>query len=103
MYICFFVFTNIYKITMKKKLFTFCLFVCSIILVNGQYRTPVEKDYVAYLFAYFTGNAVEDEQVHYAISNDGRSEEHTSELQSRENLVCRLLLEKKKAYQVITR
>src|SRR5690606_41632994 len=27
-----------------------------------------------------------------------RSEEHTSELQSRENLVCRLLLEKKKAY-----
>src|SRR5690606_40983801 len=27
---------------------------------------------------------------------DERSEEHTSELQSRENLVCRLLLEKKK-------
>src|SRR5690606_41902134 len=27
---------------------------------------------------------------------DPRSEEHTSELQSRENLVCRLLLEKKK-------
>src|SRR5256885_11981481 len=28
--------------------------------------------------------------------NDGRSEEHTSELQSPCNLVCRLLLEKKK-------
>src|SRR6202045_1454521 len=28
-----------------------------------------------------------------------RSEEHTSELQSRENLVCRLLLEKKKSTQ----
>src|SRR5690606_39545527 len=28
--------------------------------------------------------------------NNDRSEEHTSELQSRENLVCRLLLEKKK-------
>src|SRR2546428_2413000 len=27
---------------------------------------------------------------------DGRSEEHTSELQSRSDLVCRLLLEKKK-------
>src|SRR3712207_8466814 len=27
-----------------------------------------------------------------------RSEEHTSELQSRQYLVCRLLLEKKKAY-----
>src|SRR5690606_42049137 len=29
-------------------------------------------------------------------SRAARSEEHTSELQSRENLVCRLLLEKKK-------
>src|SRR5690606_40974616 len=28
-------------------------------------------------------------------TGDRRSEEHTSELQSRENLVCRLLLEKK--------
>src|SRR5690606_41998854 len=32
----------------------------------------------------------------HAIGRVGRSEEHTSELQSRENLVCRLLLEKKK-------
>src|SRR5436309_8802226 len=31
-----------------------------------------------------------------------RSEEHTSELQSRENLVCRLLLEKKKKIGFIT-
>src|SRR5690606_39588515 len=31
-----------------------------------------------------------------AASSSSRSEEHTSELQSRENLVCRLLLEKKK-------
>src|SRR5690606_41868069 len=31
-----------------------------------------------------------------AVLARGRSEEHTSELQSRENLVCRLLLEKKK-------
>src|SRR5436309_5784034 len=31
-----------------------------------------------------------------AAARRGRSEEHTSELQSRENLVCRLLLEKKK-------
>src|SRR5436309_12314772 len=30
-----------------------------------------------------------------------RSEEHTSELQSRENLVCRLLLEKKKTQLTI--
>src|SRR5690606_41430211 len=35
---------------------------------------------------------------HYELDGDTwlRSEEHTSELQSRENLVCRLLLEKKK-------
>src|SRR5690606_31244178 len=32
----------------------------------------------------------------YHVDNPTRSEEHTSELQSRENLVCRLLLEKKK-------
>src|SRR5690606_41550151 len=31
-----------------------------------------------------------------------RSEEHTSELQSRENLVCRLLLEKKKKEKATT-
>src|SRR5690606_39408021 len=31
-----------------------------------------------------------------AFEDARRSEEHTSELQSRENLVCRLLLEKKK-------
>src|SRR3712207_8089693 len=29
----------------------------------------------------------------------GRSEEHTSELQSRQYLVCRLLLEKKKVFE----
>src|SRR2546430_10799790 len=32
----------------------------------------------------------------------GRSEEHTSELQSQSNLVCRLLLEKKKKIDVKT-
>src|SRR2546430_12690502 len=30
-----------------------------------------------------------------------RSEEHTSELQSQSNLVCRLLLEKKKKYTLV--
>src|SRR3712207_8763341 len=32
----------------------------------------------------------------------GRSEEHTSELQSRQYLVCRLLLEKKKKISITT-
>src|SRR5436309_10684082 len=35
-------------------------------------------------------------------ARENRSEEHTSELQSRENLVCRLLLEKKKKNNKIT-
>src|SRR5690606_34892886 len=38
-------------------------------------------------------------QAHCGGSDIVRSEEHTSELQSRENLVCRLLLEKKKKIQ----
>src|SRR2546430_11408924 len=36
------------------------------------------------------------------IAPDLRSEEHTSELQSQSNLVCRLLLEKKKKNQSIS-
>src|SRR2546430_12521024 len=32
--------------------------------------------------------------------NNSRSEEHTSELQSQSNLVCRLLLEKKKKKEI---
>src|SRR5690606_40024889 len=36
-------------------------------------------------------------------AGDDRSEEHTSELQSRENLVCRLLLEKKKQFSTTAR
>src|SRR3712207_7578720 len=36
-------------------------------------------------------------------AEDARSEEHTSELQSRQYLVCRLLLEKKKKHEPYTR
>src|SRR5690606_42118019 len=51
---------------------------CNIILPREQRANPYLDKMV--LFRYFFV----------------RSEEHTSELQSRENLVCRLLLEKKK-------
>src|SRR3712207_6972615 len=37
-----------------------------------------------------------------ALREGGRSEEHTSELQSRQYLVCRLLLEKKKQNRKIS-
>src|SRR2546429_3786744 len=36
------------------------------------------------------------------VAKPGRSEEHTSELQSRLHLVCRLLLEKKKKHEAGT-
>src|SRR2546427_6879734 len=36
---------------------------------------------------------------YYAPARIARSEEHTSELQSQSNLVCRLLLEKKKKHK----
>src|SRR2546427_1766025 len=42
------------------------------------------------------GASPEREQAERAGGFDARSEEHTSELQSQSNLVCRLLLEKKK-------
>src|SRR5256886_11439891 len=39
---------------------------------------------------------VRDEAALNGVAHPSRSEEHTSELQSQSNLVCRLLLEKKK-------
>src|SRR3712207_7072003 len=41
-------------------------------------------------------DSVIDDLCLFVNKNDRRSEEHTSELQSRQYLVCRLLLEKKK-------
>src|SRR5690606_41315558 len=54
---------------------------CSPIRDNREWRTGI------------TEPAVPEDQAGWCMV---RSEEHTSELQSRENLVCRLLLEKKK-------
>src|SRR5690606_39299190 len=60
------------------------------------------EEVVIDLFAAETGFALAEilqligEHLNPLKQNQFRSEEHTSELQSRENLVCRLLLEKKK-------
>src|SRR5690606_41678888 len=48
----------------------------------------------AWISGMFTDEVLDQESLHEGVAT--RSEEHTSELQSRENLVCRLLLEKKK-------
>src|SRR3712207_7939792 len=42
-----------------------------------------------------------DEVLHGLVVRAHRSEEHTSELQSRQYLVCRLLLEKKKSRRLV--
>src|SRR5256886_4481914 len=46
-------------------------------------------------------NARADDQSTPGLTRSGRSEEHTSELQSQSNLVCRLLLEKKKKHVLV--
>src|SRR5207302_6992787 len=53
------------------------------------FRSEIRNDLL--VEAHFAG--VDERHEH---RRNPRSEEHTSELQSRENLVCRLLLEKKK-------
>src|SRR5437588_4536007 len=44
----------------------------------------------------FTDNNHKHNRISQAVDSETRSEEHTSELQSHSDLVCRLLLEKKK-------
>src|SRR5207248_8246929 len=50
----------------------------------------------AYMQAYERGAKIVGCTAHYVTEDLDRSEEHTSELQSPYDLVCRLLLEKKK-------
>src|SRR2546427_3355629 len=53
----------------------------------------------AFTFDHLKQRLVLRRVVLHAQALSGRSEEHTSELQSQSNLVCRLLLEKKKLLQ----
>src|SRR5699024_11653081 len=51
---------------------------------------------VAVLMGWALTAPISSVAIAFMLGIDGRSEEHTSELQSRFDLVCRLLLEKKK-------
>src|SRR2546430_10064899 len=60
-------------------------------LFRSLMRTPAENDGSPGQYTHVT-----ERQVLRRAEESKRSEEHTSELQSQSNLVCRLLLEKKK-------
>src|SRR2546430_14132312 len=50
--------------------------------------------------AEFAAGLLHDRERARGVESERRSEEHTSELQSQSNLVCRLLLEKKKKHLI---
>src|SRR5690625_6270208 len=65
---------------------------------NGSYpknKKIAERDILMFLVGINTGLRISD-ILKLKVKYVKRSEEHTSELQSRGHLVCRLLLEKKK-------
>src|SRR5690606_40378653 len=66
--------------------------------LQGDYLIAVISDGAgSACYSQLGSQAITDTLVQVLAEADlQRSEEHTSELQSRENLVCRLLLEKKK-------
>src|SRR2546430_12739755 len=62
----------------------------------------LQKANEAPLAGVLTHDLAHDDPGHVAKApGAGRSEEHTSELQSQSNLVCRLLLEKKKKASIV--
>src|SRR3712207_8324570 len=62
-------------------------------------RTPTEEALAEIWAAVLGVERVSVEESFFALGGHSRSEEHTSELQSRQYLVCRLLLEKKKKHK----
>src|SRR3712207_8668129 len=64
-----------------------------ITIASHELRTPLS---IILGYSSILRDRLADRQSEYSEYVDERSEEHTSELQSRQYLVCRLLLEKKK-------
>src|SRR5690606_39799551 len=105
LYILLSVFFLLIRPTPRSNLFPYTTLFRSIIfrytstLAKGE-KIEVEfgdKDFNVEVSAKFNYIKIKSELQKLA---ERRSEEHTSELQSRENLVCRLLLEKKKNNQI---
>src|SRR3712207_8719421 len=84
-------------------LFRSILFIISLIYyielnyISNDYKLVLEKGWFKnFIVKLYSGNIRTHLWYMYAF----RSEEHTSELQSRQYLVCRLLLEKKKIISI---
>lgn len=59
--------------TVRQILLTAGLLLAVLLPVRSQQAEVQEKDYAAYLFAYFTGNHISEEAVCFAVSMDGYS------------------------------
>src|SRR3712207_8186154 len=85
-----FPYTTLFRSPQKARIVT--AYDCAVSQGDTQVFKRGTRTYVAYT------NDYEDTEV----TAGSRSEEHTSELQSRQYLVCRLLLEKKKKKEQMT-
>src|SRR3712207_7597095 len=100
MFFCFFfndtATTEIYTLSLHDAL-PICLLGGINAVIVGNYLTTLGRDAEEDLALLGAQDA--DPRARQDPLRSARSEEHTSELQSRQYLVCRLLLEKKKKYK----
>src|SRR2546430_6621183 len=86
----------------RSTLFPYTTLFRSFEIAQARYREGV-ADYLTVLDAQRTLYQARDQLAQIRFQRLlARSEEHTSELQSQSNLVCRLLLEKKKRHNTLT-
>src|SRR3712207_7308128 len=85
-----FPYTTLFRSGLRSGRLRLGSFFTALVFLSAELTARLEAAHPA-LFAGGRG-VVED----VLVDRAGRSEEHTSELQSRQYLVCRLLLEKKK-------
>src|SRR5258706_11075692 len=86
----------------RSTLFPYTTLFRSMLAANeGVFPTPFSRTYIVgstNTVSAPSPQSVSGDSYGFRSWSDGRSEEHTSELQSLTNLVCRLLLEKKNIY-----
>src|SRR5258708_24427905 len=80
----------------RSTLFPYTTLFRSITRERGELRCEANMIHVGGRVATAEGRITDEDGKLYAHGTATRSEEHTSELQSPDHLVCRLLLEKKK-------